>query len=144
MLGATPLQNFDPVSSRLENLITELYVKVTNQQIKGMSLEDQVFEIKSLIDMDKQLIAPASGTTQRTAIPEDKLHEPRFADFINLNCVQAIYEKFFSHNAHPELQSRCFKELYNLIEECASKCHELFVSHHSLQGKNQKFHETFQ
>ena len=42
-----------------------------------------------------------------------------------------------------QIQERCFKELYNVIEESASKFHEIFIQYHSLQAKNQKFNETF-
>ena len=66
-----------------------------------------------------------------------------------MSSLDSLYKEFFSNpnqtsNQQIELKNRCFKDLYNLIEDCTFKFYDLYVSYNSTTAKNEKLESTFQ
>jgi hypothetical protein len=78
----------------------------------------------------------------------------RFSAYINVNNLDSIYRDFFiqgypnsgsgfSLQEQIEIKNRCFKDLYNILEESVFKFYEIFTMSLSNQMKNEKLEETF-
>jgi hypothetical protein len=62
--------------------------------------------------------------------------------------LDSIYSEFFKQGGKNsqdllDLKTRCFKDLYNLVEELIGKFHEIYVSCTTYKQKTEKFEETF-
>jgi hypothetical protein len=63
---------------------------------------------------------------------------------INLNLLESLYRDFFKSSISSmtqgerliEVKNRCFKDLYNIIEESIVKFYELYVDSMATKQKN--------
>lgn len=59
--------------------------------------------------------------------------DPKFSAYINVNNLDNIYREFFIQaqsvgiSEQIEMKNRCFKDLYNILEESVYKFYELFT-----------------
>ena len=65
-----------------------------------------------------------------------------------MSVLDTLYRDFFKQQ-YPqeksvEVKNRCFKDLYNMIEESVVKFYELYVECAATHQKNLKLEETFQ
>ena len=120
---------------------------------KAGSLIDRLTDIKGalkslLTSLDDAKRRPASvqKDSARTFNAMQSLKgDARFSSsFLSVSALETLYRDFFKSGAEVEVKSRCFKDLYNLIEEAALRFYELYVDCAATKQKNTKLEETFQ
>ncbi len=122
----------------------------------GDRLNDVKMAIKSLLtsyeDLKRQAKVPSApketvGSSARNfTVMQNLKADQRFnSTFLNVNSLETLYRDFFKPNSDQiEVKNRCFKDLYNMIEESVLKFYELHVECTATKQKNMKLEETFQ
>eukprot|EP00347_Sterkiella_histriomuscorum_P009079 403342596 len=88
---------------------------------------------------------------QQNILPSSIKNDQKFCSLINVNLLDIIYKDFFQSQTSGysasqdqiEQKNRCFKDVYNMLEDSVLKFYDIFVKYRASELKNQKLEETF-
>eukprot|EP00347_Sterkiella_histriomuscorum_P008839 403343541 len=137
----------------------------------SISIEDQLLDIKNFIDQKmssqpqplaispNKMREPISISNhqqqqlqqQQNILPSSIKSDQKFCSLINVNLLDIIYKDFFQSQTSGysasqdqiEQKNRCFKDVYNMLEDSVLKFYDIFVKYRASELKNQKLEETF-
>lgn len=117
------------------------------------TIDEKLRSIKEWVFKNESNISVGSKEPQiQFGIPSKIKLDQKFNTFIvNVNTLDSLYRDFFNSTVVDpsrsqsvvEVKNRCFKDLYNLIEESVVKFYEIYTECQSLSLKNVKLEETF-
>lgn len=105
-----------------------------------LTVEDQLCEIQHYIGTKFSGFADSKPSIKNIIV------DTKFSAFVNLGMVDVIYRDFFVQGSlmqQVEAKNRCFKDLYNILEESIAKFHNLFLAFNTSKDKITKYEETF-
>jgi predicted peroxiredoxin len=84
------------------------------------------------------------GGSASTLTLQQMKNDPKFGTLmVNVNVLETLYRDYFkASDNQQEVRNRCFKHLYNLIEESATKCFELYVDAQAAKCKTARLEDT--